>query len=365
MAPSQSELTLEDLQRIQDSTSPDASRDPRSYFKELHSHFQRAIEASDKPISRYFKIGPYRAVFLFASHELAESLVPPFAHLEINAVDLPDLTVGFWDSKGCGVDLNPPRWSDLQGSRLTLHGEDLYIQYDFGTEILHAFRVDDKMGLFWVKDVRHIFFSEKVCPIRSIFHWLSEGNSLQLIHGGAVGDDTGAAILVGRGGAGKSTSCTSTLHSNLFFLGDDYCLLDTGESPRVYSLYASTKINPDMLKYFPHLTKFRIASSEKEAEKPSFLIHDAFKDRLRRELPLKAILMPRVTGRPGTRILPAGPMQALHALAPSTLFQSTALGTSSFKKMAALSRSVPCYFLEPGTDIRGIPKAIGELLRSL
>lgn len=365
MAPSQSELSLEDLQRLQEASSPSADHDPRNYFQTLYAQFQRAAGSSRDTVIRHFKIGPYRAKFYFASRELAENLTPPFAHLETASTNPPHIKMCFWDSRESGIHLDPPRWSDLQGSRLSLHGEGHFIQYDFGTEVLHAFRTEDRVGLFWVKDSGRIFFSEKVCPIRSIFHWLSENESLQLIHGGAVGDESGAVILVGRGGAGKSTSCTSVLGSNLYFLGDDYCLIDTGERPKVYSLYASTKVNPDMLEKFPNLSRCRIAPSEQEEEKPSFLLHKIFGDRLLPELPLKAILLPRVTGRPETRIIPTGAMQGLNAMAPSTLFQSTGLGSSSFKKLAKLSRSVPSFFLESGTDLEGIPRAIEDLIKSL
>lgn len=365
MAPSQNQLSLEDLQRLQDRDSPQAARDPEAYFDELWRQFQRATKASSDARMSYFQIGPYRAKFIFACAELAENLTPPFLHLEIDPIDSPDLTIGFWDSQSSGIPLQPPRWSDLQGSRLSLHGPGTYIQFDFGTEILNALRTQDKTGLFWVKDAQYIFFSEKVCPARSIFHWLSENSSLQLIHGGAIGNDLGAAILVGRGGSGKSTSCSTALRSNLFFLGDDYCLLDTGDDPKVYSLYASTKINPDMLPNFPHLSENRLPTTDTSLEKPSFLVYKSFSERFLASLPLKAILMPRVTGLPETKISRASAMQGLHALAPSTLFQSTGLGDASLKKMAKLSRTLPCFHLELGTNLESIPRAVGALLSSL
>lgn len=365
MAPSQSELTLEDLQRWQEKASPRAAREPEVYFEELMGQFRKAFAGSATASAHYFKIGPYRAKFLFACESLAASLSLPFLHLKIEPTSSPDLTVGFWESSTNGLALHPPRWSELQGSRVSLHNPETFIQYDFATEILSALRSRDNMGLLWVKDGNQIFFSEKVCPARPIFHWLTKNTSLQLIHGGAVGNDTGAALLVGRGGSGKSTSCSTALQSELYFLGDDYCLIDINDSPTVYSLYASTKINPDMLDKFAHLKKYRIEPSKKEAEKPSFLIFDAFKDRLRPSLPLKAILIPQVKGNLDTRIIPASSMQGLHSLAPSTLFQSTAMLDGSFRKMARLSRNLPCFYLEPGTDLDGIPSAIDSLLKSL
>lgn len=362
MAARESELDLEALQRLQESSAPDAAKTPAAYFDRLKSQFQNA--AAKGAVRRYFKIGPHRTEFVFACPELAEQLIAPFEHLEIEAPPSPDLSIAFWDSHFSGIPLQPPRWAAVQGCRLSLHGEGTFVQYDFGTEILHSYSSKERLGIFWVKDARRTYFAEKVCPIRSIFHWLCQGGSLQLIHGGAVGDENGGAILVGRGGSGKSTSCTTSLLSELYFLGDDYCLIDT-ERPKVFSLYASSKINPDMLHHFPHLEASRIDPSEGEGEKPSFLLGRSYRQRLRAELPLKAILMPRIKGGLETGVTPASAMQGLHALAPSTLFQSTGLGDDSFKKMAALSRRIPSYYLELGTDLRGIPKAIGSLLRSL
>lgn len=362
MAAREGELNLEALQRLQEASAPQAAKTPAAYFGELHRQFQAA--AGKHPVSRYFKIGPHRTRFVFACPELADSLAPPFEHLEIEAVAGPDLTIAFWDSQLSGIPLQPPRWAAVQGCRLSLHGDGTFVQYDFGTEILHSYSAKDRLGIFWVKDATKTFFAEKVCPIRSIFHWLCQGSSLQLIHGGAVGDENGGAILVGRGGSGKSTSCTTSLLSDLFFLADDYCLIDT-EQARVFSLYASSKINPDMLPQFPHLSESRIDPSEGEGEKPSFLLGQSYRERLKAELPLKAILIPRLKGGLETQVSPASAMQGLHALAPSTLFQSTGLGDDSFKKMAALSRRIPSFFLELGTDLRGVPRAIGALLKSL
>lgn len=364
MAPSQSELTLEDLQRWQEKASPEAARDPEVYFEELMGQFRKAVARSSTASTRYFKIGPYRAKFLFACESLASALTAPFQHLEIDPLESVDLMIGFWDSQASGIPLQPPRWSDLQGSRLTLHGQGHFIQYDFVSEILHAYRSKDRCAVYWMKDAKHGYYSELVCPVRAVFHWMGQESSLQLIHGGAIGDKDGAVILVGKGGSGKSSSCTAALQSELFFLGDDYCLVDTGAPAKVYGLYASTKLNPDMLAMFPHLGDFRI-TTERSDDKPSFLIYRPYKERLVPERPLKAILMPSVSGRKETRILPASSIHALQALAPSTLFQSTGLGDASFKKMAKLSRALPCFRLEVGTDLDEIPRSIGKLLKSL
>ncbi len=370
MATSQNQLKLEGLHALlaQKGSEQDTAR-AEEYFEKLELCFVQAYQKTSQPWVRYYQIGPYRVRFRFSCEELSQQLGLPFSHL---AIDSPsenplhfDLEMDFWDSALSGIPLKPPQWSDAYASRLSLHDQHIFIQYDYGTSTLHALNLQKKRGVFWVKDARDVFFSERVCPIRSIFHWLTKDTSLQLIHGGAVGDENGAAILVGRSGSGKSTASTSVLDSSLYFLGDDYCLVESQGSPQVHSLYASAKINPDMLNKFPHLSQYRVTSSTGEPQKPSFLLYQGFKNRLKNSLPLKALLIPKVARQPVSQIIPASSMQGLHALAPSTLFQSTGLSENSFKRMANLSRTLPCFFLESGSNLETTPQAIAELLRSL
>ena len=70
--------------------------------------------------------------------------------------------------------------------------------------------------------------------------------------------------------------------------------------------------------------------------------------------PLRALLLPRVTGRPATTLNPASKSAALLALAPSTIIQLHTAGRDALERMTALVRQVPCYNLELGTDIAGI-----------
>lgn len=74
------------------------------------------------------------------------------------------------------------------------------------------------------------------------------------------------------------------------------------------------------------------------------------------------VLVPRIVGGLSTTAVPISPIEALKALAPSTLFQLIGAGQKDFRAMAELVRTVPCYRLELGTDLAAIPRAIEELL---
>jgi hypothetical protein len=63
-----------------------------------------------------------------------------------------------------------------------------------------------------------------------------------------------------------------------------------------------------------------------------------------------------------TGAVPISPVEALKALAPSTLFQLIGASQKDLRAMAELVRKVPCYRLELGTDLAAIPRAIEQLL---
>ena len=83
------------------------------------------------------------------------------------------------------------------------------------------------------------------------------------------------------------------------------------------------------------------------------------------QFPLRAVLVPRISGLPKTTARRVSPIAALAALAPSTIFQLPGTASSDLAAMAQLVRQVPTYALDLGTDLDAVPVAIADLLRSL
>jgi hypothetical protein len=84
-------------------------------------------------------------------------------------------------------------------------------------------------------------------------------------------------------------------------------------------------------------------------------------ERLASGLPVRALVVPRVTGESGTRLLRASAAEAVLALAPTTVAQLPRNG-SVLGPMAALARSLPVYRLELGGDLTEGPAAIRHVL---
>ena len=163
-----------------------------------------------------------------------------------------------------------------------------------------------------------------------------------------VGIPTAGALLVGKGGSGKSTTALACLESALSYVGDDYCLLSQPPQPQAHSLYSSAKLKPDNTR-LPHLLPLIHNQNRQPEEKPFILLHQHFPEKLVPSLPLKMILVPQVTGQVDTEIYPVKGAAALLALAPSTIFQLPGGTSAKFKEMAALVKEIPCYTLGLGT----------------
>jgi hypothetical protein len=186
-------------------------------------------------------------------------------------------------------------------------------------------------------------------------------SGVQLTHAAAVGGANGAALLVGPGGSGKSTTALGCLRSSLRYLADDYCLVDSSPEPVVHSLYNSGKVGVRDEARFGWL---RPAWAAQDVEKALYFLYPTLEHRLVSELPLRVILVATVTGRPETTLTPVSGMEALRAVAPSTLLQLRVGvdSTRAMTRMADVARRLPAYRLGLGTAVDQIPETIARLV---
>lgn len=302
----------------------------------------------------------------FAGRALLPALSRALAHLEHLSDLLPQLCVHIWEIKETGVSLPPPRWNmDAyrrrgevdgfnDGTRFTLYHPD--------SRVLFLYDASNGQAFIAAFDRNTLPAYERAASLRPIlFPWLATHN-IQFAHAAAVGFPEGGALLVGKSGAGKSTTSLACLDSELSFAGDDYVAIEIGEKPTVHSLYNSGKASAETIRLLPFLGPHVRSRDVGGSGKAIFYFHETLPIKLIRQFPLRAILMPRVTGARETRISPASAHSALLALAPSTVSQLATADGRVFSRLATLVRSVPCWNLELGTDMTQIPGTIARLL---
>jgi hypothetical protein len=339
-------------------------------LEDLQANFDRASETVGRVVRADYLIGELPVSFRFAGRTLHERLTPAFAHLAVATSDerAPSLTVNFWDSASAGSD-PPPRPPDTRshapGSVYHFHEPPHRGVFQAELDALSVFDAGRGEAWYWVADAGDLPAWERACPIRQILFWWLASQGYLLVHGAAIGTAAGGALVVGPGGAGKSTVALACLDSDLLYAGDDYVAVRL-DPPRVASLYSSGKLDPPHLRQrLPHLASLLVGDepAPEPGEKTIVYVHERLPGRTAAGFPLVAVLVPAL--RPeqqNTRVGALSRPAAFAALAPSTMLQLHTAGAEEFAMLSGLITRVPCYSLAVGSDPRAIPEAISELL---
>jgi len=334
------------------------------YFAGNGALFGAATEACGVH-DRCYRIGGQRVLVRAAGAELVARTDPALAHRRVSHDDdsPPDLVVEMWDSAGSGVDIGRAPWpaDDLRPLGLVRSFcDDRFLSaVDVHTASLSLFDGGSARARFWLEDARRMAYWQSASPLRLILSWFAATLGMQLTHAAAVAGPSGAVLLVGGAGAGKSTTALSCLLAGLQFFGDDYCLVAPRPQPTVHGVYTTAKLRPDALERLPELRGVVRNLARLDREKAILDLADLYPDRLGTSAPLRAIVLPRVTGR--LRVERATPGAVVRAMAPSTVFGLFGATPETLPVLARLATEVPGYVLELGEDVDELVDAVAEL----
>lgn len=336
------------------------------YFQSVYELFKSSQQITGS-VERSYNIGGYRIRLSFSGTALL-SLTTALEHLATDDHPTPDLTICLWDSESTGQRMIARPWQEedflARGVIQGYNTERIYTAFQHGSGAVSVLDQERNLAVFWAPDHRLPYW-EYGSPLRSILHWWLLSKGLQLVHAAAVGNSSGGVLIGGKGGSGKSTTALTCLESDLSYVGDDYTLLGLEPGPVVHSLYNSAKLNSDHVQRFPALLP-KVANPERLADEKALLfVNEHYPAKVAKLLPVRAVLLPRVTGLPETRWKRVSVATTLAALAPSTIFQLPRAGNEAFQFLARFVRQLPCFSLEVGTDLSTIPPAIEQLLAEL
>jgi hypothetical protein len=353
--------------------------DQAAFFETMYDGARRS-ESHAGHCDYHYAVAGHAVRLRIAGSGFADKLPGALAHLRRPAGEEPSLTIHAWDDLSTGTSL--PRLLsrylhfvqmhcfDYLGPRNEMtdfHGPRIRAIMHLDPVVVSLFDPVKSVALYWTGDVAQIPIWDWGTPLRVILNEWAKLRGLFLAHSGAVGLAEGGVIFAGKSGSGKSTSALACLGQGaLMYAGDDYSLLSTTAHPHVHSLYCSAKLKgiPDFNR-FAHLLPLVVNRDHLERQKALVLLNDAFREKVTAGFPLRAILLPRITGRTETTIEPSSPIAALKALAPSTLLQLPGDGRETMTQLSALVRRVPTYTLNAGTHMGGIAQGVEALLQRL
>ncbi len=309
-----------------------------------------------------------RAVALrVAGPALGPLLLPALGHLESATAGPPDLTICAWDAASSGIAAPAPPWTgDQYVGNGGIRGWDtggVRAAFDVPCGMLSLYDATRRLAFLWVRDPIALPGYVIAAPFRVIFQWWATDRGMQLAHAAAVGTERGGVLLAGVGGAGKSTTALLALLDGLMYAGDDYVVIEPGTEPRAHSMYGTGKLDATHLtERLPALAGLTVEPARNDQDKAIVFVHRHWPERVAATLPLRAVLVPRVTGSPRTIVAPTTPGHALRALLPHSVFPLPGARHAALERLTSLVRALPVCRLELGTDLRSIPGVIRRVL---
>jgi len=343
--------------------------------EEMAAAFERAWSGTPevRRIARY-RVAGLEVELRMAGDELARILPLPLTHLASSSGDgsgtSSDLRIDLWDATATGE--GPP----------VRHLRDAFHRtWPFGHNVLASAPGEERVGfethaattildrsagriVGCVHDASRLSLYEQGKPLQPLLlAWLSDRDVVP-VHAGLIGRNGAGLLLGGVGGSGKTTTSLLCAKAGFEYLGDDYIGLFEDGTERFWgtSLYSSTWLEPAHLRRFPWLERYAIRGTERE-EKRLVLLSGVERVRLGNELEIRALVLPRVSGREETTFRPVSRGRAVLRLAPSSVLQLPFVEAErALERMTALARSVPAYELDLGTDMDGIPGQVDAIL---
>ena len=339
------------------------------FFESALQQFRRLAASPGATVLRQLTLAG-RVVWIEVSTGAMErAIMPGLSHLTDPEAREPDLVLCAWDSKSTASPALSPGWGveDYRREGFIAGFNDcrFHTAAQFDPIIFRMLDMKRRRALYWTPSALKLPYWEIGAPLRPLLHEWLRRVGMVVVHGGAVGRADGGLFLAGAGGQGKSNVALACLNSELLYASDDFCFLSQSPHWTVHSLYCTGKIATGDLARHPHLRGAESNPDRLDGEKALFFLSEKFSDRLIREMPLRAIVLPRVIAQGPSEIVPASPATAQKAIAMSTIGVTRWTGRDTLIKVAELLRTLPCYELQVGASISEVPVLLARLLSNL
>ncbi len=330
--------------------------------------FTQAGEAAGL-IEKRYRIGDFALRLRFAGQALVDQIHPAISHLAVEAIGgAPDLTICLWDGPlphlldSLRLLLKRHRCSRVEprGEVRGYYCDRIRCGIHFDPDSFSLFDLETQTALYWTEDAARLPYYERGSPLRMILSWWLQARGYQYVHGAALGDGVGGALLLGAGGSGKSTAALACLGGDLQYLADDYCAMRVEPSPRLYSLYRTVKLpGPEDIARCSAANPLVSNESFEQSQKTMAFLEPAH---LRQETPLKAVVLVSHGDQEQATYARVSGSAVLRQALPWTMLQLPNAGPVTARLFKALAQTVPCYRLTTGTDLTQIPNALRSIL---
>ncbi|QKQ27110.1 hypothetical protein [Candidatus Reidiella endopervernicosa] len=293
-------------------------------------------------------------------------MTPAIEHLKSTPHHDSELTIIAWEGSPTPLELTPTEWQVAacweRSEPVRISANGAVALFDRYSSCVHLLDPSKRLAAIWFPSADEVPYWVTAAPMLRILDWWFTPQQRVLCHGAAFGNSTGAALVVGPGGAGKSSLALGALSAGLGYIGDDYVMVGAGETgAEVGTLYCSGKVEPEQLSLqFPQLVSYQHIAPKEDEDKVVILNPV---EKMLNKAPIRAVIVPKICDSPEPVLNLIGSGEALKALLPSVLQQLNGSEQTKLSILSNIVTSTPCYRLELSQDRTHNVSVIKRLLQ--
>ncbi len=318
------------------------------YFDAISQASDFAMSQASQPKRRVFRIAGLAVDLKADGEEMFAAVTDAFSHLP-SGQEPADLSITCWSSDVTGCPLPPPPMPDvevaLRGELPVVDGGRFRFGFHSYSRTLMAADVQSGNAFVITESGMGQRGFERASPLRGPLSWLFAARGRLIVHAAAIASEGRGVLLIGPGGAGKSTLASAALQTGWAFLGDDLVAISTSGPPEIFSLYCTAKArwaSPFTLPDYTAVPEWHEADIKR-----IYRLDGHYRSQIQSQASLNAVvLIERTHGVP--TMAPLSPAKAMATLAGTTHELLPGAGSELVMGLAPILRSAPCWRFDPG-----------------
>jgi len=338
---------------------PSSQADGRSFAAQICTATDKVFTEHTKLVSLDINIASIAIRLKATNPNLLAVFSSALEHHRVTCSQ-PKALIRIWSATDTEIDR--PRMPEAIRQRVIERRKDLapgehhLIDFDPGGRMITVVDPDIAQVNVCLSSIQYLPQWERAAPLRSAINWILRQQDIHLLHSAAVSDTSGGALLLGAGGAGKSSASLRCYQAGMTYLGDDLCAIQAGEIPRVFNVYGTAKTVWSDLEKFQELHTLLI--NQTDSPKAIYALNQAPTRRIGTSSDLRVLLLLDHSQPVGT-VRRANPAKAVAIAASSTASFLPGSGRPMLADLADIARHLPVLSISLGEE----PQQAAALVR--